>query len=100
MAAPRRYRGELRGRATRLTVGARRAHVGRAGTVKRLAEQLDIRLGALRTCVRRAEADGGLREGPTGAEAARITEPSGKWPAVFEARHTPTTTPEPALKTS
>ncbi|MEU9761877.1 IS3 family transposase [Streptomyces sp. NPDC047987] len=74
MAAPRKYSDEVRERATRLAVEARKDPAGRAGAVKRIAEQLDIHPEALRTWVKRAETDAGLREGPTSAEAARIAE--------------------------
>lgn len=74
MAAPRKYSDELRERATRLAVEARKDPAGRAGAVKRIAEQLDIHPEALRTWVKRAETDAGLREGPTSVEAARIAE--------------------------
>ncbi|GAA3485058.1 transposase [Streptomyces yanii] len=74
MAAPRKYSDELRERATRLAVEARKDPAGRAGAVKRIAEQFDIHPEALRTWVKRAETDAGLREGPTSEETARIAE--------------------------
>lgn len=74
MAAPRKYSDELRERATRLAVEARKDPAGRAGAVKRIAEQLDIHPEALRTWGKRAESDAGLREGSTSAETARIAE--------------------------
>lgn len=48
MAAPRKYPDELRERATRLAVQARKDPVGRAGAIKRIADQLDVHPEALR----------------------------------------------------
>ncbi|MFF9573267.1 hypothetical protein [Streptomyces sp. NPDC014685] len=42
MTAPRKYPDELRERATRLAVEARKDPVGRAGAIKRIAEQLGL----------------------------------------------------------
>jgi len=44
------------------------------GTVKRVAEQLDIGVESLRSWVKQAEIDGGQRGGTTSAEAARIKQ--------------------------
>lgn len=74
MAAPRKYPDELRERATRLAVEARRDPAVRGGALRRIADQLDVHPEALRTWVKRAETDGSLREGTTSTEAARITE--------------------------
>ncbi|WP_420834054.1 IS3 family transposase [Streptomyces antarcticus] len=74
MAAPRKYPDELRERATRLAVEARKDPVGRAGAIKRIADQLDVHPEALRGWVKRAETDEGLVPGTTSAEAARIAE--------------------------
>jgi transposase len=74
MAAPRKYPDELRERATRLAIEARKDPVGRAGAIKRIADQLDVHPEALRGWVKRAETDDGLRAGTTSAEAARIAE--------------------------
>ncbi|WP_164493181.1 transposase, partial [Streptomyces sp. ADI96-02] len=74
MAAPRKYPDELRERATRLAVEARRDPVGRAGAIKRIADQLDVRPEALRGWVKRAEIDEGVVPGTTSAETARIVE--------------------------
>ncbi|MFJ5673594.1 transposase [Streptomyces sp. NPDC093097] len=74
MAAPRKYPDELRERATRLAVEARKDPAGRAGAIKRIAEQLDVHPEALRGLVKRAEIDEGAVPGTTRAEAARIAE--------------------------
>jgi transposase len=74
MAAPKKYSAELRERATRMAVEARKDPAGRTGAIRRIAEQLDVHPEALRTWVRRAETDEGLREGTTSADAALITE--------------------------
>lgn len=74
MAAPRKYPDELRERATRLAVEARKDPVGRAGAIKRIADQLDVHPEALRGWVKRAEIDDETVPGTTSAEAARIAE--------------------------
>ncbi|MEV7144779.1 IS3 family transposase [Streptomyces tauricus] len=74
MAAPRKYPGELRERATRLAIEARKDPAGRAGAIKRIADQLDVHPEALRGWVKRAEIDEGVVPGTTSAEAARIAE--------------------------
>ncbi|WP_406500026.1 transposase [Streptomyces sp. NBC_00846] len=55
MAAPRKYPDELRERATRLAIEARKDPAGRAGAIKRVADQLDVHPEALRGWVKRAE---------------------------------------------
>ncbi|TYR55013.1 transposase [Streptomyces parvus] len=47
---------------------------GRAGAIKRIADQLDVHPEALRGSVKRAEIDEGVVPGTTSAEAARIAE--------------------------
>ncbi|MEU5307106.1 transposase [Streptomyces noursei] len=74
MAAPRKYPDELRERATRLAIEARKDLAGRAGAIKRIADQLDVHPEALRGWVKRAAADEGMVPGTTSAEAARIAE--------------------------
>ncbi|WP_329191336.1 IS3 family transposase [Streptomyces sp. NBC_01435] len=74
MAAPRKYPDELRERATRLAIEARKDPAGRAGAIKRIADQLDVHPEALRGWVKRAEIDSGTVPGTTGVEAARIAE--------------------------
>ncbi|MFD6529666.1 IS3 family transposase [Streptomyces sp. NPDC060184] len=74
MAAPRKYPDELRERATRLAIEARMDPAGRAGAIKRIADQLDVHPEALRGWVKRAEIDSGVVPGMTNSEAARIAE--------------------------
>ncbi|WP_230883490.1 IS3 family transposase [Planomonospora sp. ID82291] len=74
MAAPRKYPDELRERATRLAVEARKNPAARDGAIRRIADQLDVHPEALRTWVKRAETDEGLRPGTTSQDAARIAE--------------------------
>jgi transposase len=74
MAGQRKYGQELRERATRMALDARQDAVTRVGAIGRIAEQLGIHPEALRTWVRQAEVDGGVRPGTTSAEATRIAE--------------------------
>ena len=70
MAAPKKYPDELRERATRMAVEARRDPAAAAGAIKRIAEQFGIHPEALRTWVKRAEIDAGDRPGTTTSDAA------------------------------
>lgn len=74
MAAPRKYPAELKERATRLAIEARKDPATRAGAFKRVGDQLGVHPEALRTWVRDAEVDEGIRPGVPSAEAARIAE--------------------------
>ncbi|MBA5846171.1 IS3 family transposase [Gordonia amicalis] len=74
MVAPRKYPDELRERATRMAIDARKDPAVRAGALKRIADQLGVHPEALRTWVKRAETDEGLRPGTTSDDAARIAE--------------------------
>jgi transposase len=74
MAAPRKYPDELRERATRLAVEARRDPATRTGALKRIGEQLGINAETLRNWVIQAEIDEGDRPGTTTEEARRIAE--------------------------
>lgn len=74
MAAPRKYPEELRERATRLAVEARRDPASAGGAVRRIADQLGVHPEALRVWVKQAEIDSGVRSGTTSTEAARIAE--------------------------
>ena len=74
MAAQRKYPIELRERATRLTVEARKDSSTRPGACRRIGEQLGIKTETLRSWVTQAEIDGGLRGGTTSDDAARLNE--------------------------
>ncbi|WP_327008013.1 transposase [Dactylosporangium sp. NBC_01737] len=72
MPAPKKYPDDLRERATRLAVEARRDPVGAVGAIRRIADQLGIHPEALRTWVKKAETDAGERPGITSGDAERI----------------------------
>ena len=74
MAAPRKYSEELRERATRMAMDARAKPATAQGAIKRIADQLGVHPEALRTWVRQAEIDGGVRAGTSTDDAARIAE--------------------------
>lgn len=72
MPAPKKYPDELRERATRMAVEARRDPATAPGAIRRIADQLGIHPEALRTWVKRAEVDAGDRPGTTSSDAERI----------------------------
>jgi transposase len=72
MPAPRKYPDELRERATRLVVEARRDPASAVGAIRRIADQLGIHPEALRTWVKQAETDAGERPGTTSGDAERL----------------------------
>jgi transposase len=74
MAAPRKYPDELRERAARLAVEARRDPTSASGAIKRIADQLGVHPEALRTWVKQAEADEGARPTATSTDTARVAE--------------------------
>jgi len=74
MAAPRKYPEELRERAIRLAVDARRDPVTRAGALRRIGEQLGINPETLRNWVTQAEIDEGHRPGTRTDDATRLAE--------------------------
>ncbi|MCL6424057.1 transposase [Brachybacterium sp. JHP9] len=74
MAAPREYPDEIRERATRMTVEARKDPATRAGAFKRVGEHLGIHPETLRTRVRLVQIDDGLRPGTTSSESQRLLE--------------------------
>lgn len=74
MAAPKKYSDELRARAVRMTLDARRDPASGRGAIKRIADQLGVHPEALRTWVRQAEIDGGVRAGTTTTDAVRLGE--------------------------
>jgi transposase len=74
MAAPRKYPEELRERAIRLAVDARRDPATRAGALRRIGEQLGINPETLRNWVNQAEIDEGHRPGTSTDDAQRLAE--------------------------
>src|SRR4051794_1631404 len=74
MPAPRKYPDELRDRATRMAVEARKDPEAAVGAIKRIADQLGIHPEALRTWVKQAEVDAGDRPGVTTEQDRRIAE--------------------------
>ena len=74
MGAPRKYPDELRERATRMAVKARRAPATRVGALRRIGDQLGINPETLRNWVRQAEVDQGYRPGTTTDDAQRMVE--------------------------
>jgi transposase len=72
MPAPKKYPEDLRERATRLVVEARRDPAAATGAIRRIAGQLGIHPEALRTWVKKAETDAGERPGITSSDAERI----------------------------
>ena len=74
MAAPKKYPDELRERATRLAVELRADPATRQGAISRVSEQLGMHRETLRSWVRQAEIDGGVRPGTTSSDAERIAK--------------------------
>lgn len=74
MAAPRKYPEELRERAIRMAVDARRDPVTRPSACQRIGEQLGINAETLRGWVVQAEVDQGARPGMASTEGQRLTE--------------------------
>jgi transposase len=72
MPAPKKYPDELRERATRLAVEARRDPAGAVGAIRRIADQLGGHPEALRGWVKKAEIDAGERPGTTSSDAERL----------------------------
>ncbi|MEV5079654.1 hypothetical protein AB0K74_12735, partial [Streptomyces sp. NPDC056159] len=73
MAAPRKYPDELRERATRLAVEARKDPAGRAGAIKRIADQLDVQLPAVR-----------LDEGPPTVDSFGVVKPTFNFTGLYD----------------
>jgi transposase len=74
MGAPTKYSEELRDRAVRMVLDARRDPATSRGAIRRIAEQLGVHPEAMRNWVRTAEVDGGLRPGTTTSDAKRIAD--------------------------
>jgi transposase len=72
VAGPKKYSDELRERATRMALDARREPTTATRAIKRVADQLGIHPEALRTWVRQAEIDGGLRRSASMLRRARL----------------------------
>ena len=72
MPALKKYPDDLRERATRLAVEARRDPASAVGAIRRIADQLGVHPEALRGWVKRAETDAGDRPGTTSNDAERI----------------------------
>jgi len=74
MAAPRKYPDELRERAVRMAVDARKDPATRPGALARIGGQLGINPETLRNWVTQAEIDAGSRPGTTSSEADKIAQ--------------------------
>ena len=70
----KKYPDELRERATRMTLEALADPARAKGAIRRIGEELGVHPEALRTWVKKAQVDGGLRPGTTTDEAQRIKE--------------------------
>jgi transposase len=74
MAAQRKYSLELKERATRMAVEARQDPGSRIGAFRRIGDQLGVHPEALRTWVKQAEIDGGVRPGTRTDDSQRIAD--------------------------
>ena len=72
MPAPKKYNDELRERATRLAVEARRDPASAVGAIRRIADKLGVHPEALRVWVKQAETDAGQRPGTSSSDAERL----------------------------
>jgi transposase len=72
MPAPKKYPDELRERATRLALDARRDPASAVGAIRRIAGQCGVHPEALRVWVKQAETDAGQRPGTTSSDGERI----------------------------
>ena len=72
MAAQRKYPAELRERAIRLTLDARKDPASRPGACARIGEQLGINVETLRGWVTQAEVNEGLRPGTTTTDTEKL----------------------------
>ena len=74
MAAPKKYPDELRERAIRLVLDAKKDPATRPAACRRIGEQLGINPETLRNWVTQAEIDEGHRPGTTTDDATRLAE--------------------------
>ena len=74
MPAQRKYPDELRERAVKVVLEIRDRDGKGRGEIARVARQLGIHPEALRTWIRQAEIDGGIRPGTTTDDSRRIAE--------------------------
>ena len=72
----KKYPDELRERATRMALDALADSTRAKGAIRRIADELGVHPEALRTWVKKAQVDGGLRPGTTADQAQRIKEPA------------------------
>lgn len=71
-SSQRRYSPELKERAVRMVLALREETGEKHGSVKRVADQLDIGVESLRSWVRQAEIDRGERGGTTSEDAEEL----------------------------
>jgi transposase len=74
MAAPRKHPDELRERATRMAVEARRDPATSKGALSRIGAELGINPETLRNWVNQAEIDQGHRTGTSTSDAEKIAQ--------------------------
>ena len=74
MAAPRKYPDELRERAIRLVLDAKKDPATRPAACRRIGDQLGINPETLRGWVNQAQTDAGDRPGTTTSDAQRMLE--------------------------
>jgi len=74
MAAPRKYPDELRERAVRLVLDAKKDPVTRPAACRRIGGQLGINPETLRGWVNQAEIDAGARAGMSSSDGQRLAE--------------------------
>ena len=74
MPALRKYPTELRERAVRMAVDARKDPATRSGAIRRVGGQLGINAETLRGWVAQAEVDQGARPGTSTSDAQRLVE--------------------------
>lgn len=71
-SSQRRYSPEMKERAVRMVFQLRRETGEKHGSVKRVAEQLDVGVESLRSWVKQAEIDAGERAGTTTEESEEL----------------------------